>query len=335
LTPPDEKLLEILACPKTLTPLRYDRERDALVSDEARLFYPLRDGIPSLLAEEARPLEPAGPPPPTPEQLRSEIRRLGPWHQDLEIAPGVRTGERGSDDGSDPLDVGHSGLLRPVEILAQVTRDIFPDGLEGRSLLDCGCNAGGYVFAAKRLGAGSCLGFDVREHWIRQARFLERHLPSDDVEFAQLDLLALRERGLQPFDLTLFFGLFYHLPDPIAGLKIAADLTRELLILNSAADPAPAGDSLTLNIESDTALMSGVHSLAWLPTSPLVLEEILHWCGFPHTRVQYVVKSPRFPRIQILAAREASTFARYDALHPLRPTPLWKRGARRLLRAMS
>jgi hypothetical protein len=132
----------------------------------------------------------------------------------------------------------------------------------------------------------------------------------------------------------LFFGLFYHLPDPVAGLKIAADLTRELLILNTAADPTPAGDALTLNIESDTALMSGVHRLAWLPTGPRVLEEILHWCGFPHTRVQYVVKAPRFPRVQILAARDASTFAHYDAVHPRRPTPLWKRGARRLLRAL-
>jgi hypothetical protein len=56
LTPPDEALLAILACPKTHTALRYDPERELLVSDEAGLGYPLRDGIPILLAEEARPL---------------------------------------------------------------------------------------------------------------------------------------------------------------------------------------------------------------------------------------------------------------------------------------
>jgi tRNA (mo5U34)-methyltransferase len=275
---------------------------------------------------------------PSPEELRAEIRRLVPWHHDLEIAPGVRTGERAADDDRDPLGVASSGLLRPDEVLGPLLRDIFPNGLEGRSMLDCGCNAGGYLFAAKRMGAGQCFGFDVREHWLNQARFLARHLPGEDVEFAQLDLLALRdrarERNLEPFDVTLFFGLFYHLPDPVAGVRIAADLTRELLILNTDADPKLTGDALTLNLESDTALMSGVHRLAWLPTGPRVLEEILHWCGFPHTRVHYVRQGPRFPRIQVLAARDARTFAHYDGIHPPRPrraTPLWKRAARRLL----
>lgn len=271
----------------------------------------------------------------TPEELRAEIRRLGPWHQDLEIAPGIRTGERAPDDPADPLGVGSPGMLQPGRVLDYLMQDVFPHGFEGRSVLDCGCNAGGYLFEAKRLGAGRCFGFDVREHWLNQARFLARHLPSENIEFAQLDLLALRERNLEPFDVTLFFGLFYHLPDPVAELRIAADLTRELLVLNTAADPKLSGHALKLNIESDTALMSGVHRLAWLPTSPRVLEEILRWCGFPHTRVHYVRKAPRFPRIQVLGARDALTFAQFDEVHPPqppRPTPLWKRATRRLLR---
>lgn len=269
------------------------------------------------------------------DELRAEIRRLGPWHHDLEIAPGIRTGERAPDDDPDPLGVGNSGVLQPGQVLGLLMRDIFPNGFEGRSVLDCACNAGGYLFEAKRLGAGRCFGFDVREHWLNQARFLGRHLPGEDIEFAQLDLLALRERNLEPFDVTLFFGLFYHLPDPVAGLRIAADLTRELLVLNTAADPKLTGHALTLNIENDTALMSGVHRLAWLPSSAHVLEEILHWCGFPHTRVHYVHKAARFPRIQVLAARDARTFAHYDTIHPPQPprqTPFWKRAARRLLR---
>lgn len=276
---------------------------------------------------------------PTPDDLRAEIRRLAPWHQDLEIAPGIRTGERAPDDDPDPLGVGDPGILQPDHILRMLLRDVLPAGFEGRSLLDCGCNAGGYLFAAKSMGAGRCFGFDAREHWLNQARFLARHLPAEDIEFAQLDLLALRalaqERNLEPFDITFFFGLFYHLPDPIAGLRIAADLTKELLILNTAADPKLKGNALTLNMESETALMSGVHRLAWMPTSPQVLEEILHWCGFPHTRVHYVRSAPRFPRIQVLAARDARMFAHYDTLYPPQPPrakPLWKRIARRLIR---
>jgi uncharacterized protein YbaR (Trm112 family) len=53
----DPKLLEILVCPVTKTTLRYDRERQELISDKARLAYPIRDGIPIMLADEARSLD--------------------------------------------------------------------------------------------------------------------------------------------------------------------------------------------------------------------------------------------------------------------------------------
>ena len=54
----DAKLLEILVCPVTKGPLIYDRERGELVSRAARLAYPIRDGIPVLLEDEARKLTP-------------------------------------------------------------------------------------------------------------------------------------------------------------------------------------------------------------------------------------------------------------------------------------
>jgi uncharacterized protein len=53
----DPKLLEILVCPLTKGTLRYDSERDELISDKARLAYPIRDGIPVMLPDEARPLD--------------------------------------------------------------------------------------------------------------------------------------------------------------------------------------------------------------------------------------------------------------------------------------
>ena len=53
----DPKLLEILVCPITKTTLRYDRQRQELVSLEAGLAYPIRDGIPIMLVDEARRLD--------------------------------------------------------------------------------------------------------------------------------------------------------------------------------------------------------------------------------------------------------------------------------------
>jgi len=55
----DAKLLEILVCPVTKGPLIYDRQRQELISKPARLAYPIRDGIPVMLEEEARRLEPS------------------------------------------------------------------------------------------------------------------------------------------------------------------------------------------------------------------------------------------------------------------------------------
>ena len=55
----DPKLLEILVCPLTKGPLRYDREGQELISEQARLAYPIRDGIPIMLVDEARSLDDA------------------------------------------------------------------------------------------------------------------------------------------------------------------------------------------------------------------------------------------------------------------------------------
>ncbi len=54
---PDPRLLEIMVCPLTKMSLSYDRERQELVSRAARLAYPIRDGIPIMLVDEARHLD--------------------------------------------------------------------------------------------------------------------------------------------------------------------------------------------------------------------------------------------------------------------------------------
>ena len=53
----DPRLLDLLVCPLTKGPLRFDRSRQELISDQAGLAYPIRDGIPIMLVDEARTLE--------------------------------------------------------------------------------------------------------------------------------------------------------------------------------------------------------------------------------------------------------------------------------------
>ena len=53
----DPKLLELLVCPLTKGPLKYDRENSELISEQAKLAYPIRDGIPIMLVGEAREID--------------------------------------------------------------------------------------------------------------------------------------------------------------------------------------------------------------------------------------------------------------------------------------
>ncbi|HEX7657320.1 MAG TPA: Trm112 family protein [Sphingomonas sp.] len=55
--PIDPWLLSILVCPMTRTKLRYDEDAQELISDAAGLAYPIRDGVPVMLVEEARPID--------------------------------------------------------------------------------------------------------------------------------------------------------------------------------------------------------------------------------------------------------------------------------------
>ena len=56
-TPMNVKLFEMLVCPLTKGPLQYDSKKNELISRQANLAYPIRDGVPIMLIEEARPLD--------------------------------------------------------------------------------------------------------------------------------------------------------------------------------------------------------------------------------------------------------------------------------------
>jgi SAM-dependent methyltransferase len=259
----------------------------------------------------------------TAAELREEVIRLGPWHMDVEITPEVSTSAfLEVPPATYPEEYGPISFHNPHDGFLRRLGRAFPNGLGGRSVLDCACNCGAYLFFAKELGAGPCVGFDVREHWIRQARFLaeNRRRPSDDMRFEVCDLYDLPGLELGRFDITFFFGIFYHLPDPVSGLKIAADMTDELLILNGATKAGFTDGLLVAEKESPTRLMSGTYGLCWFPTGPAVLERILNWLGFPEVRCSVWRHAPRqradLDRIEVIAARRPGFFADWDAARP-------------------
>lgn len=231
-----------------------------------------------------------------------QLRELAPWHFDMPVGDGLRTS-----DGNDQL-AERPNAVDPKKI-GKVLTSVYPDGLHGKRFLDVACNGGCYSVLARDLGADYVLGFDVREHWIRQANFLRDNLPGnrDAIRFEQCDLLeADKLLGEERFDICLFKGIFYHLPDPVHALGMVTRRVDELLVFDTDTAIGENDGCLKMHIEGTENPMSGVHQLAWLPTGPKVMEEILHWLGFPHTQLLFWKQPPgrHRGRMRIIAARK-------------------------------
>jgi tRNA (mo5U34)-methyltransferase len=242
-------------------------------------------------------------------QLKEDVIRLGPWHHEVEVTEELSTSaflEAPPDTYPGDLS-GVKFQRRARDSWVKQMNRIYPDGLQGRTFMECACNCGAYCFWAKEIGAGECFGFDVREHWINQARWLaeNRQRPSDGIRFELMDVYDLPKAGLTPFDIVMFKGIFYHLPDPITALKGAADLCKELLFLATAVRADLPDGMLAVAQEGVDPVMSGVHGLNWLPTGPRVLAVILRWMGFEEIRVASWFHRPGEGRgrIRLLASR--------------------------------
>ena len=104
----------------------------------------------------------------------------------------------------------------------------------------------------------------------------------------------------------MFKGIFYHLPDPITGLKIAADLTNEVMFFNTSTTWGEEDGNLKAGWESKENVMSGVHGLKWYPTGPKVCADILKWAGFVEMKLMFYRQqfdTPTIGRTSIIASK--------------------------------
>lgn len=244
----------------------------------------------------------------TDDALRAEVERLSPWHFDIRLSDTFST----ADGNTNVVEGSPISLIDPEEIRPLLMK-LYPQGLAGRSFLDVGCNGGGYAIVAKRLGADYCFGFDARAHWIDQANFLKRQLGLQGIDFQHA---PLHEADLsREYDICLFKGIFYHLPDPVAAVEAVCRVTREVIIIDTETDGARGERLMRLNAEGRQHLMTGVHGLAWWPSGPDLLADILAAFGFTETRevfwrlVKKAGQRQRGGRCRIVAARNAELLA--------------------------
>jgi tRNA (mo5U34)-methyltransferase len=130
------------------------------------------------------------------------------------------------------------GIKTRAEI-AQEAKAIFDlVSVEGRSVVDIGAWNGGFTVEAKRRGAGRLLAVDDYA-WThsdlrgKETFDLVMSRLGIDVETKQMDVVEVSAENIGCWQVTLFLGVFYHLVDPIAALRRLAEITEEVLILET------------------------------------------------------------------------------------------------------
>ena len=224
---------------------------------------------------------------------------LSPWHIKVQVTPELAT------DAFDTIE-----LVDTEYHFKELLCEIYPEqDFQNKTFLDCACNCGAYCFWARSVGFNYCYGFDVREHWIKQAEWLKENIrtgPTDRIQFNKLDLYNLKRQNLPKFDLTLFKGLFYHLADPIKGLQIAADLTKEVLIVNTRTKTNLPKNCFFIQEEpkEESDLLSGVDGLSFIPSGPEALIKLLKWMGFVRFDISFHNQTQNYGRTQVIAYRK-------------------------------
>lgn len=165
-----------------------------------------------------------------------------------------------------------------------------PSSLSGKSVLDVGAWDGFYSFEAAKRGAARVLATDsfVWEGRWKQTGFLfaRRALGLEDVvEDRFIDVMDLSPEALgETFDVVLFLGVLYHLPDPITALKRVSSVCNELLLIETETAlnflPFPAG-----RLWPGRALKGD--DTNWWSLNRAALNELLETFGFSDVRVVY------------------------------------------------
>ena len=154
----------------------------------------------------------------TRDEIETQVRRLGPWFHNLDLA-GVQTA--------------------PEHFLGDYPRvkwqrfaHAIPDNLQGKTVLDIGCNGGFYSIEMKRRGATRVVGIDSDDDYLLQAR-LAAEICGVEIELRKLsvyDVGALSEK----FDVVFFMGVLYHLRHPLLALDlIRRHVAKDLFVFQS------------------------------------------------------------------------------------------------------
>jgi tRNA (mo5U34)-methyltransferase len=200
----------------------------------------------------------------TRDEILLEVKRLQPWFHRIDLGAGLYTKTRSV--MGEPIDHPFGPW--------QTIQKLLPHDLKGKTVLDVGCNGGFYSFEAKRRGATRVLGVDGQRQHVRQGLFV-RSVLGLDVEFRRLNVYELTPQTVGQFDITLALGLLYHLKHPILALENLYQITKELLIIETAIMPPERTPESYLHPLGQQQML--LHSIAFVENPSHAKEQIANW----------------------------------------------------------
>ncbi|MBW2307957.1 MAG: DUF1698 domain-containing protein [Deltaproteobacteria bacterium] len=155
------------------------------------------------------------------DHLRTLFDDLKPWAH-LMYVHGVPT--KTESKWGEPVDYPAS--------LWQKIKPLLPD-LQGKTVLDVGCNDGFFAFECRRLGASLVVGIEADSLAFKHATLVNDLLGMGDISFKHMTVYDI-DRSLGSFDVTLFLGVLYHLKNPVMVLDRLSSITKGRMIIDSA-----------------------------------------------------------------------------------------------------
>ena len=215
-------------------------------------------------------------------ELRELFDSMKPWHHLIDVH-GVPT----------KTEPAWGEYVDHPKLLWQDVKAVLPD-LEGKRVLDVGCNDGFFLFACRRLGAEEVVGLEVHPHYFNHAVLVNRLLDLGGIDVRQMNAYDVGEE-LGQFDVTLALGLIYHLKNPFLFVERVGAITSGTIIVETAIRNS------TVDRDNRAGGVAGVPSMDfvenppeelnpeggpnwWVPNTECV-SALLRVCGFPHTTV--------------------------------------------------
>lgn len=163
------------------------------------------------------------------ETMEAQLKELAPFHHNVELPHGLSTYR---------ADVARHGReLTRVDSLERLLwprlLEMYGGSLEGKRVLDIACNCGGFSIRAAQAGAAEVVGVDMEPYYIRQANFVRDALGLENVRYEERRLEDITPETHGRFDIVFFFGILYHLENPIDALKRISAVTRDLLAIDT------------------------------------------------------------------------------------------------------